>query len=322
MMEYDDDRKLARRIRRLRRHARWILAGTALGGLAALVISLLLPKTYRATTYLLVSTPKVEKEVQNSTGAVLVFSNPDWNYGLLKTFFPLIDSDETVQRAITEFHLDQPPYRLTAQQFRRGGYLDVDIPKASRLLEITVEFPDPALAARLANYLADAAVKVNNEMDAADTAKAQAFYKQRLEAATADLAEAESRRLPVVERGRIEDQGKKDASIPLGRKEPISGEMAKLRLTLAREAFEAASRDYRNASVTVSAKTLDLKQLAPALPPDRPVRPRPVFNTLLGLLLSFTLLTGTALTLESLREMQPETSGFIPEDEPVDVRQS
>jgi len=158
-------------------------------------------------------------------------------------------------------------------------------------------------------------------MDAADTAKAQAFYKQRLEAATADLAEAESRRLPVVERGRIEDK-EKHVSIPLGRKEPISGEMAKLRLTLAREAFEAASRDYRNASVTVSAKTLDLKQLAPALPPDRPVRPRPVFNTLLGLLLSFTLLTGTALTLESLREMQPETSGFIPEDEPVDVHQS
>lgn len=321
MMEYDDDRKLARRIRRLRRHARWILAGTALGGLAALLISLLLPKTYRATTYLLVSTPKVEKEVQNSPGAVLVFSNPDWNYGLLKTFVPLIDNDELVRRAIAEFHLDQPPYRLSAQRFRRRGYLEVEIPKATRLLEISVEFPDPALAARLANYLADAAVKVNNEMDAADTLKAQKFYKQRLDTAESDLAEAESRRLRVVERGRIEGK-EKHVSILLGRKEQISGAMETLRLTLAREAFQAASRDYRNASVTVSAKSQDLKQVAPALVPERPTRPRPLLNTLLGLLLSFTLLTGMALTLESLREMQPETSGFIPEDEPVDVHQS
>ena len=322
MMEFDDDRKLARRLGRLRRHARWILAGTALGGLAALLFSLTLPRIYQARTYLLISTSKVERETQNSSGSVLVFSNPDWNYGLLKSFVPLIDSDATVQRAITEFHLDQPPYGLTAQQFRRSGYLDVDIPKATRLLEISVEFPDRELAAGLANYLAAAAVKANSEMDATDTAKAQAFYKQRLEAAAAELAEAESRRLPAVERERIEDQGKKTVSVPPGRKEQISGEMAKLRLMLAREAFEAASRDYRNASVTVSAKSLDLKQLAPALVPERPVRPRPLLNTLLGAVVSFTLLAGTALTLEGLREMRPETSEFVAEEEPVDVHRS
>jgi succinoglycan biosynthesis transport protein ExoP len=91
---------------------------------------------------------------------------------------------------------------------------------------------------------------------------------------------------------------------------------------LAREAFEAASRDYRNASVTVSAKSQDLKQVAPALVPERPTRPRPLLNTLLGLLLSFTLLTVAALTVESLRELRQEGPSFIPEDEPVNVHRS
>jgi uncharacterized protein involved in exopolysaccharide biosynthesis len=427
MMEYDDDRKLARRIRRLRCHARWILAGTALGGLAVLSISLLLPKTYRATTYVLVSDSKIATTPQ---GQMWQFAMP--------TFVPFVDNDELVAKALERFHLDQPPYNLTPEKFRRKNYLDVSIPKATRLLEISVEFPEARLAADLANDLARTAVEYNNRMNASDTEATQNFLKQRLDQAALRATEAAANRLQVSEKARIEDR-ENQLAIRLSQKEQISNQLEQLRLTLAqneerakslqtalgneprtyqlkksittdrfleraaekmnldsqgvlssteealntthdelrrqfaetsataasaqagikqastrlaeidaetsrllgettrlrsemdkveqdyslaREAFEAASRDYRNASVTVSAKSQDLKQVAPALVPERPTRPRPLLNTLLGLLLSFTLLTGTALTLESLREMQPETSGFIPEDEPVDVHQS
>jgi len=38
--------------------------------------------------------------------------------------------------------------------------------------------------------------------------------------------------------------------------------------------------------------------------------------------LSFALLTGTALTVESLRELRQETPTFLPEDEPVNLHSS
>jgi len=427
MMEYDDDRKLAGRIGRLRRHARWILIGTALGALSALLISLVLPKTYRATTYLLVSDSKIGTTPQ---GQMWQFAMP--------TFVPFVDNDELIAKALARFHLDQAPYNLTPEKFRRRNYLDVSIPKATRLLEISVEFPDARLAADLSNYLAQTAVEFNNQMNATDTEAMQEFLKQRLDQSSTRLAEAAATRLQVREKARIEDR-EKELTIRLGQKEQISNQLEQLRLTLAqdqdrakslqvalrdeprtyqlkksitadrfleraaekmnldsqgvlssteetlntthdelgrqfaeasakaageqagikvasvrlaeidaetnrlvreitrlrseieqadrdytlaREAFEAASRDYRNASVTVSAKSQDLKQVAPALVPERPARPRILLNTILGLVLSFILLTATALTLEGLREMQPETPRFMPEEETVDVHRS
>jgi len=427
MMEYDDDRKLVRRIGRLRRHARWIMVGTAVGALTALLISLALPKTYRATTYVLVSDSKIGPATQ---AQVWPFAMP--------TFVPFVDNDELVAKALKQFHLDQAPYNLTPEKFRRRNYLDVSIPKATRLLEISVEFPDARLAASLSNFLAQTAVDYNNQMNATDTVATQDFLKQRLDQSSTRMAEAAATRLQAREKARIEDR-EKELTIRLGQKEQISNQLEQLRLTLAqnqdrakslqatlrdepriyqlkksitsdrflerasekmnldsqgilssteetlnttheelrrqfaeasaasaselagikaasarleeidaeisrllaeitrlrseidladrdyllaREAFEAASRDYRNASVTVSAKSQDLKQVAPALVPERPTRPRPFLNTLLGLLLSFALLTGTALTVESLRELRQETPTFLPEDEPVNLHSS
>lgn len=424
MMEYDDDRKLLRRIGRLRQHARWILIGTALGALTALLISLVLPKIYRATTYVLVSDSKIGPATQ---AQVWPFAMP--------TFVPFVDNDELVAKALKQFHLDLAPYNLTPGKFRRRNYLDVSIPKGTRLLEISVDFPDARLAADLSNFLAQTAVDYNNQMNATDTVATQDFLKQRLDQSSTRMAEAAATRLRAREKARIEDR-EKELTIRLGQKEQISNQLEQLRLTLAqnqgratslqatlreepriyqlkksitsdrflerasekmnldsqgvlssteetlntthdelrrqfaeaaaasaseqggikaasarlgeidaeisrllaeitrlrseidladrdyllaREAFEAASRDYRNASVTVSAKSQDLKQVAPALVPERPTRPRPFLNTLLGLLLSFILLSATALTVESLRELRQESLTFIPEDEPVNV---
>ncbi len=89
---------------------------------------------------------------------------------------------------------------------------------------------------------------------------------------------------------------------------------------LAREAYESANRDYRNASVTVSEKSVNLRQVAPALVPERPVRPRILFNVLLAALLGFILLSGAAMAVESFREMQGADIHLVGEDEPVSVR--
>ncbi len=416
-MDYDADGKLVRRLYRLRQHRRWIMGGAAACALIALVVSLLLPKVYRATTYVLVSEPKLGSMLP--TGA--------WQYALIRTYLPFVDSDALIASALHDLRLDQPPYELTVDKFRKRGYLDVDIPKSTRLLEINVEFPDARLAADVANYLAQNAVKFNDRLTVSDTEATQDFLSKRLAQAQDKLREVERERLKIRERAKLEDK-EKELVILLDEKQQLAGQLQQLSLAnaqnnakaktlqarlsleppilslkknvfsdpvlqyavtrpggasdlqlsvseetvnaaheklttqyadaladaqgnsagfqagetrlakvngslgrllsevalrrseietidreyaVAKEAFEAASRDYTNASVTVTSKSQDLKQLAPAVPPERPIRPRLLLNVVLAAALGLAVLTLLALARESYREMQLES--FLPE---------
>jgi capsular polysaccharide biosynthesis protein len=74
------------------------------------------------------------------------------------------------------------------------------------------------------------------------------------------------------------------------------------------ETTKAASRDYQAASVNVGAKSEDIKQIAPALAPERPVRPRILINTLMAFLLGLFLFAGSVLAIRSYSEARfPES---------------
>ncbi len=397
MIEQQADRALARRLGKLRRHQSWILAGGLLCGLAGFVISHFQTKIYRATTYLLVSESKIASAPETQPGPELLLGYVPWSWqqGLLPTYVPLIDNDALISDVIQSLRLDQPPYRLTAQRFRRNRYLDVKIPKATRLLEIEVEFPDARLASDIANYLAQRAAEFNAQLNGSDTVAAQKVLKQQLDGAASHLAEIESKRLKLRQKARTENK-EQQLSILLDQKKQLSVRIEDLRLSLAqsesrakflegaqssqagrdqfvssaadaqaqraglqtataalaqansdidrllaevtearseiekvdrdyalaREAWESASRDFRNALAAVSAKSVDLKQVAPALVPDRPVRPKILFNTLLATLLGLLFLSGAALARESFRELQPETIDYISDEESANVHRS
>ncbi len=422
MMDDDANGRFANRMSKVRRHWRWVVAGGGACGLAALVVSLFLPNIYRATTFVLVSESKIGAPSQVTA----------WQYATLATYLPFVDNDQLIDQAIQKYRLGQPPYKLTVDRFRRKGYLDVSIRKSSRLVELTVEFPDARLAADLANSLAQGAVELNDRMNAADTLATQRILKTRLDDATANASAAAVRRLQVRERAKMEDR-EKEVSILLDEKEHLSSQIQRLLLSreqnqgkatalqqelkseprtfhltksittdrfleraaekagdaplavteeslnttheeirrqlvdsvatasgdkagitvatqrldkvnaqlnqllaevtrlkseiegtdreyaLAQEALESATRDYRNTLVTVSSKSQDLKQLAPAIPPERPVRPSLPLNTVLGSLLGLALFAGAAVAVESFREMRPASPHFLAEEEVVGV---
>jgi uncharacterized protein involved in exopolysaccharide biosynthesis len=220
MMDYDADRRLASRISMVRRHWRWVVAGGGACGLTALIVSLFLPKIYRATTFILVSESKIGAPSQVTA----------WQYATLATYVPFVDNDELITQSIRTYSLDQPPYNLTVDRFRRKDYLDVSIRKSSRLVELNVEFPDARLAANLANSLARSAVELNDHMNAADTLATQRILKSRLDEAEANAAAAAARRLEVRERAKIEDR-EKEVSILLTEKEQLSAQLQSLRLS-------------------------------------------------------------------------------------------
>jgi uncharacterized protein involved in exopolysaccharide biosynthesis len=426
IVDDDADQQLVKRIGVLRRRWAWILEGGGACATAALVVSLFLPKVYRATTYILVSASKIGTESRDTAWQQIA---------MLPTFVPFVDNDDLIKQSLSKFHLDQPPYSLTVDRFRRRNYLDVQIPKSARLLEVDVEFPDAKLAAALANDLAERAVEFNDKMNAADTQATQTFLEKQLAEATERLAEVTTRRLKIQEQAGIENR-EKDLSILLGEKDKLSTRLGQLPLELAqdeskskllqqtlvgeprifqlkksvtadrylekaaekldpnstslsmteeslnttreeiqknlvlalassaaeragiqtateqlarvnpqisqllaqlallRSEIDKADRDYalageavknatrllQDVSVTVNSKSQDMKQIAPALIPERPVRPMAMLNTLLGFLLGVFLFTGLALAIENYREMRRPKSFAVDRLERLGVR--
>jgi uncharacterized protein involved in exopolysaccharide biosynthesis len=71
---------------------------------------------------------------------------------------------------------------------------------------------------------------------------------------------------------------------------------------LATEALKTASREYDAASVNVSSKSQDIKQIAPAQVSERPVRPRILINAMMGFLLGLLVFSGGVVGLQSYRD--------------------
>jgi len=132
-MHRDTNRKLLQRGRSLYRNWLWILAGGCACAAAALIVSLFMPNVYRATTYLLISESRLGDSARDTNLQQMA---------MLPTFIPFVDNDALIDESLKKLKLDQPPYNLTLDLFRRRNYLDVRTPKSTRLLELNIEFPD------------------------------------------------------------------------------------------------------------------------------------------------------------------------------------
>jgi succinoglycan biosynthesis transport protein ExoP len=422
------NRKLLERGGALHRHWPWIVAGGSACAAGALIVSLFLPSVYRATTYLLISESRIGEPARDTNLQQMA---------MLPTFIPFVDNDALIEESLKKLKLDQPPYNLTLDLFRRRNYLDVRAPKSTRLLELNIEFPDARLAADLANEVAQGAVQYNQRLNISDTVSTQEFLRKQLDRALEAQTEAASQRLRALEEARIEDR-EKELSILLAEKDHLSTQLQQLRLDLvqnqgrtkslekaladepelislkrsvtsdrfvelaAEKAFpdgtplvvteesvnkvreemrqtfvsasvngaaqaagiaaatarlnqvnkeiselisritalrgrieaagqayllavettKTASRDYQAASVTVSSKSQDMKQIAPALVPQRPVRPRILINTLLGFVLGILLFAGAVIAMRSFREVRSPEELRTMEHQPWEAQQS
>ena len=386
----------------------WILAGGCACATGALIVSLFLPNIYRATTYLLISESRFGESVKDTNLQQMA---------MLPTFVPFVDNDALIDESLKKLKLDQPPYSLSVDRFRRKDYMDVRAPRSTRLLEVNIEFPDAELAAALANEIAQGAVQYNERLSATDAESTQEFLRKRLDRVNAEQEEASKNRVAAHEEARIEDR-EKELSILLTEKEKLSTQLQQLRLDLAQnegrteslervlkdepqvialkrsvtsdrfveataarafpegtplqvteesinrvreemrqtflsataagaaqaagieagarrleqlnkeitdligritvqrarveeanqtyllavEAVKNANHEYQTATVTVSSKSQDMKQIARALVPERPVRPRVLINTLLGFLLGVVLFGACAVGIRNYRE--------------------
>jgi uncharacterized protein involved in exopolysaccharide biosynthesis len=169
-----------------RQHYRLILGLTLACAVGSGIFSLLQMKIYRTSTYLLLSESKVE--ATQSTIPNYVY------YEILRSYETFIANDSMILKILEKFALQNPPYSLTVEEFRKRKILEVEWSKNTRLLEVSAEFPDPRLAAEIVNFFVANAVRFNEELNAQDLQKAQAFFReqlsisgQKLESAKKDL---------------------------------------------------------------------------------------------------------------------------------------
>jgi len=172
-----------------------IIATTAAAIIAAIIVSLLTPKTYTAATDLLVDSrglDPVSGQAQpiRSTGAYL------------STQADIIRSHNVASKVMTEVQLDTnatviKEAKLTGEaekdKRRMLGFLAqglVVTPKReSSILTIAFQSKDPALAAQLANAYAQAYMLTNLELRIEPAKQTTQWYNQQLEGLRTDLIE-------------------------------------------------------------------------------------------------------------------------------------
>jgi uncharacterized protein involved in exopolysaccharide biosynthesis len=170
------DIDVSRYLNRLWRGRIWILAVGALCGAAVFALSVSGGRTYRSSLVLQVTSSKV---TDGSTPASTA------------TMRPIIESRVLVGKVIRSLGLDKPPASLSTSDFLAYAFSIEEI-RGTNLLKLRVRLPNPELAAKALNTLADAAVATARRLSQAEAVLARDQLGVHLQEAQQRLNETEA----------------------------------------------------------------------------------------------------------------------------------
>lgn len=170
---------------------------------------------------------------------------------------------------------------LSAEDIRSA--LTVDADPQTNLLYMAVEDTDPKRAAMIANAMAAQYARVNRSINAAEIQNAGRELSYRLRDTQEDI---------------LALQGLLDRKSP--KLSTATRRNAKARLKLALGVYQMLANKQEQLKISESIEPGEATIVQPARTPDTPVRPRPLRNALLGLLLGMSLGAAMAFTGEYL----------------------
>lgn len=211
-----------------------ILIGTLLIGV---VVTLLSTPIYRADSTVQIDQEAAKVLGTEDTNATAAIQDSD---RFLNTQLDVIRSRSLAQAVAEDLKLlnnpkfletmdvepdDTPPSGLTLQQAQReqvlkvlGDNLHINLPIDSRIVTVSFDSPDPALAARVANSFAQNYIRNNLQRKFDTSSYARDFLKQQLDEAAVRLAQSERDSLEYAKRTRIIDVS--NAANPAGDSSP------------------------------------------------------------------------------------------------------
>ncbi len=188
------------RLRMLVRHRWWALAGFVLLAPPMAAITLMTTPVYRSTATLLLS-----EEAQPRVGLIAPESGPATPSLDPKTQIEVVRSRALARDVVAALELWQHPLFAPAvagesDPGRRNdmlidpflGMLSVAIVPESRVLAVSVESPDPALAARAANAVADRYINRDRESRFAAAESSAEWLSKRLAEQREQVSRAET----------------------------------------------------------------------------------------------------------------------------------
>jgi capsular exopolysaccharide synthesis family protein len=243
-----------------------MVAATVLAGATAFVFSTLQQKVYEAKAVLIV-------------GQSLSAANPDYNQllvaeGLSTTYAAIAETRPILEKVIGALSLGDSPKELADR-------VQIDVPRGSTLMTISVRHPDPARAAAIANELGAQLIAASPAIRGRDTALQESIDRdltaieeqiQTTQTRIQNLTDLETRTAAqTAELRDLEDQ------------------LITLRSTFA-TLLPQSSASASNVLTVVE----------PAVAPTVPVAPLPLLNTLLAAALGLLVVAGIAFVTEQL----------------------
>lgn len=180
---------------------RWVVLGAPLlTALVATGVSLLLPKTYTATTSLVLEAKGVDPVTGQSVAAQLMPS-------YIATQTDIIQSRNVAGKVVDMFKLSENP--VVREQFQeategRGTIrdwmadrllktLDVDPSKTSNVIAVSFRGSDPEFAAQMANAFAHAYIRTNLELRVEPARQTASFFNIQLKTLAENLEKARAK---------------------------------------------------------------------------------------------------------------------------------
>ena len=163
---------------------RWksaIALGTLAAAATALVVSLIMPKTYQATATLMVTRSKFGSDQ---------LLGPQQLALTAKTFEGIIRNRGAMGDAVSKFNLAGAPYVVKPRDLMER--VETSAVKDTSLLTVSVEFPDAQLAADIANFLAERGIELNNTLNEGEIGESRSFLDTQVGQAEAGLKQAEN----------------------------------------------------------------------------------------------------------------------------------
>jgi uncharacterized protein involved in exopolysaccharide biosynthesis len=168
----------------LRRRFRFILIVCASAALAALIVSLLLPKQYTATATIAID-PPAGSDPRNSIAV-----NPVY-FESLRAYELMASGDTLFLRAVDKFHLRDPQTRASLESLKRR-ILKVTKVRDTKILEIEVTLRDPKLAQAVAEFLARETVSLTRDSNLENDRDLLASAQERAQNAQKDLEQEQA----------------------------------------------------------------------------------------------------------------------------------
>ncbi|RMG95967.1 MAG: polysaccharide biosynthesis tyrosine autokinase [Chloroflexi bacterium] len=254
---------------------RWlwlIILGAIIAGGTAYVISKNTVPIYRASSRLLID--EAPGSGSNNEYAELLVEQR-----LTQTYLQILSTRPVMEETITRLNLPYTPEQLAAK-------VSASSPQDTQIIIISVEDPNPELAAQIANTLGEVFIEQNRERESLRYAEPIQNWETRLDEIGNEIQAIET------EINALGTPETPEEEAELSRKDTKLKEL-QIQYT---EAFN----NLNQLRVSQAKESSNIVPIEPAQPPQRPIRPRTFTNTIMATIIGGMVALGFVFLMEYL----------------------